>query len=34
MLLFCGSLENDLYIEDEIHKVLGSLMVKVKFGMT
>ena len=33
MLLFCGSLENDMYIEEEIHKMLGSLMVKVKLGM-
>ena len=33
MFLFCGSLENDMYIEEEIRKVLGSLMVKVKLGM-
>ena len=32
MLLFYGSLENDMYIKEEIHKVLGSLMVKVKFN--
>ena len=30
MLLLCGSLENDMYIAEEIHKVLGSLMVKEK----
>ena len=30
MLLFCGSLENDMYIEEKIHIVLGSLMVKLK----
>ena len=34
MLLFCGSLENDMNIEEEIHKVLGSLIVKVKLGIT
>ena len=34
MLLFCESLENDMYIKEEIHKVLRSLMVKVKLGMT
>ena len=34
MLLFYGSLENDMYIEEEIHKVLGSLMVMVKLRMT
>ena len=34
MLLFCGSLENDMCIEEEIHIVLGSLMVKEKLGMT
>ena len=34
MLFFCGSLENDMNIEEEIHKVLGSLIVKVKLGIT
>ena len=34
MLLFCGSLENGMYIKEEIHKVLGSLMVNVKLGVT
>ena len=27
-VVVCGSLENDMYVEEEIHKVLGSLMVK------